>query len=141
MADTNQTNTTKGILESEFVDILKLYTETILKEDSTLPPQNKAVYEAIKNLQDTLDRHGKTLTLKTNRMTAELQTAQELFSNKLTATSDKLINTIKVEADRAKTTEFDLYDRIEAEKERLDAFLKGEDVEGTAIDTLKEIQR
>jgi hypothetical protein len=141
MADTNQTNTTKGILESEFVDILKLYTETILKEDSTLPPQNKAVYEAIKNLQDTLDRHGKTLTLKTNRMTAELQTAQELFSNKLTATSDKLINTIKIEADRAKTTEFDLYDRIEAEKERLDTFLKGEDVEGTALDTLKEIQR
>ena len=140
MADTNQTNN-KGLLESEFKNILKLYTETILKEDSTLPPQNKAVYEAIKNLQDILDQQGKTLASEISKNNEALSAAKTLLLNRTDNNFSDLNTAITSEVKRAKEVEANISDRIDTEKERLDVFLKGEDIEGTAIDTLKEIQR
>ena len=140
MADTNQTNN-KGLLESEFKNILKLYTETILKEDSTLPPQNKAVYEAIKNLQDILDQQGKTLASEISKNNEALSAAKTLLLNRTDNNFSDLNTAITSEVKRAREVEANISDRIDTEKERLDVFLKGEDIEGTAIDTLKEIQR
>lgn len=140
MADTNQTNN-KGLLESEFKNILKLYTETILKEDSTLPPQNKAVYEAIKNLQDILDQQGKTLASEISKNNEALSAAKTLLLNRTDNNFSDLNTAITSEVKRAKEVEANISDRIDTEKERLDVFLNGEDIEGTAIDTLKEIQR
>ena len=140
MADTNQTNN-KGLLESEFKNILKLYTETILKEDSTLPPQNKAVYEAIKNLQDILDQQGKTLASEISKNNEALSAAKTLLLSRIDNNYSNLDTAITSEVKRAREVEANISDRIDTEKERLDVFLKGEDIEGTAIDTLKEIQR
>lgn len=140
MADTNQTNN-KGLLESEFKNILKLYTETILKEDSTLPPQNKAVYEAIKDLQDILDQQGKTLASEISKNNEALSAAKTLLLNRTDNNFSDLNTAITSEVKRAKEVEANISDRIDTEKERLDVFLNGEDIEGTAIDTLKEIQR
>lgn len=140
MADTNQTNN-KGLLESEFKNILKLYTETILKEDSILPPQNKAVYEAIKNLQDILEQQGKLLASEISKNNEALSAAKTLLLNRTDNNFSDLNTAITSEVKRAKEVEANISDRIDTEKERLDVFLNGEDIEGTAIDTLKEIQR
>lgn len=140
MADTNQINN-KGLLESEFKNVLKLYTETILKEDSTLPPQNKAVYEAIKEVEDKVNLLEQLLTQRIDQGETNLISLRDILSNRFDTFNSNLDKAINLEVDRAKQTEANLSDRIDTEKERLDVFLNGEDIEGTAIDTLKEIQR
>lgn len=140
MADTNQINN-KGLLESEFKNVLKLYTETILKEDSTLPPQNKAVYEAIKEVEDKVNLLEQLLTQRIDQGETNLIALRDILSNRFDTLDSNLDRAINLEVDRAKQAEANLSDRIDTEKERLDVFLSGEDIEGTAIDTLKEIQR
>lgn len=130
MAETNQTNVNKGLLESEFREVLKLYTETILKADSTLPPQNKAVYEAINTLQERLTQHKSDTSNELLAINDALNIAKTLLTNEIATKFELLTKDSSV-----------LDNKIKIEKERLDAFLDGEDIEGTAIDTLKEIQR
>lgn len=140
MADTNQTNN-KGILESEFSDILKLYTDHILKADSAFPPQNKVVHAAVASLQDSLDKKTAALNDRVTNDEQRLNLVEAALGSQLDTNITAITDAVVSEVARAKRSENDLSERIKAEKERLDVFLHGEDIEGTAIDTLKEIQR
>ena len=150
MSDTNQVTNTE--LVQEVRNKLQLYTDNTLKSDSALPPQNKVVYEAITELKAKLETLSSTLDRKTTLVeNPDEVSADNIYKyihdlkdhvNQIEATNFTFLNnSIEEEVNRAKKTELNLSDRIDAEKERLDTFLNGEAIEGTAIDTLKEIQK
>ena len=140
MADINQTNN-KEKQVSEFENLLQVYTEHTLKEDSSLPPQTRVVKETLDSIKGILDAKDTELDERVSIVESKFDELDTNLTTKVNSNLDMIVTSISTEADRAKLSEKDLSDRILREKERLDAFLEGEDITDTAIDTLKEIQR
>ena len=140
MADINQTNN-KEKQVSEFENLLQVYTEHTLKEDSSLPPQTRVVKETLDSIKGILDAKDTELDERVSIVESKFDELDTTLTTKVNNNLDMIAASISTEADRAKLSEKDLSDRIFREKERLDAFLEGEDIADTTIDTLKEIQR
>ena len=140
MADINQTNS-KEKQVSEFENLLQVYTEHTLKEDSSLPPQTRVVKETLDSIKGILDAKDIELDERVSIVESKFDDLDTELTTKVNSNLDMITTSISTEADRAKLSEKELSDRIFHEKERIDAFLEGEDITDTAIDTLKEIQR
>lgn len=140
MADINQTNN-KEMQVSEFENLLQVYTEHTLKNDSSLPPQTRVVKEHLDRIENILAAKDTELDSRVSFVEKGFEQLNSNITSKVDSNFDSIITSIDTEVNRAKKSEKELSDRISTEKERLDDFFKAAEVGDIAIDTLVEIQK
>ena len=140
MADINQTNN-KEMQVSEFENLLQVYTEHTLKNDSSLPPQTRVVKEHLDRIENILAAKDTELDSRVSFVEKGFEQLNSNITSKVDSNFNAVINSINTEVNRAKGKEKELSDRISTEKERLDDFFKAAEVGDIAIDTLVEIQK
>ena len=140
MTDINQTNN-KETQVSEFENLLQVYTEHTLKNDSSLPPQTRVVKEQLDRVENILAAKDTELDSRVSFVEKGFEQLNSNITSKVDSSFDTIIASINTEVTRAKNKEKELSDRISTEKERLDDFFKAAEVGEIAIDTLVEIQK
>lgn len=140
MADINQTNN-KEMQVSEFENLLQVYTEHTLKNDSSLPPQTRVVKEHLDRIENILAAKDTELDSRVSFVEKGFEQLNSNITSKVDSNFDSIITSIDTEVNRAKKSEKELSERISTEKERLDDFFKAAEVGDIAIDTLVEIQK
>jgi hypothetical protein len=140
MADIDQTNN-KEMQVSEFENLLQVYTEHTLKNDSSLPPQTRVVKEHLDRIENILAAKDTELDSRVSFVEKGFEQLNSNIASKVDSNFNTIINSINTEVNRAKGKEKELSDRISTEKERLDDFFKAAEVGDIAIDTLVEIQK
>ena len=140
MTDINQTNN-KETQVSEFENLLQVYTEHTLKNDSSLPPQTRVVKEQLDRVENILAAKDTELDSRVSFVEKGFEQLNSNITSKVDSNFDTIIASINTEVTRAKNKEKELSDRVSTEKERLDDFFKAAEVGEIAIDTLVEIQK
>jgi hypothetical protein len=141
MTDINQTNNKeRQISNSEFENLLQVYTEHTLKADSSLPPQTRVVAESLTGVQKVLEAKDIQLDERVSFVENKFSELNTNLTNKVDNNLNAIITSIDTEVNRAKIEEKLLSNRILDEKNRLDLFFENADRSEAAIDNLKEIQ-
>jgi predicted nucleic acid-binding Zn-ribbon protein len=140
MTDINQTNN-KEMQVSEFENLLQVYTEHTLKNDSSLPPQTRVVKETVDGIYGRLNASETSILEKFEIIESNFNQLKSTMASKVTNNLDTIVESIETEVRRAKGEEQELFERIKKEKDRLDDFFLAAEVGDIAIDTLVEIQK
>jgi hypothetical protein len=142
MTDINQTNNKENqTSNSEFENLLQVYTECALNPDSSLPPQTRVVAESLTGIQKLLEAKDVQLDERMSFVEDKFSKLDTELISKVNNNLDTIITSIDTEVNRAKDKEKELLDRIRVEKDRLDDFFKAAEIGDIAIDTLVEVQK
>lgn len=138
--DINKTNNNEKQV-TEFENLLQVYTENTLKDNSSLPPQTRVVKEQLDRIENILVAKDTELDSRVSFVEKGFEQLNSNITSKVGNSFDSIITSIDTEVNRAKSKEKELSDRISTEKDRLDDFFKAAEVGDIAIDTLVEIQK
>lgn len=126
-------------------DALDDLSETVKNKFQQLDSNNEDVDSKLSEYDSSLadiDEEIDSIQEEISDIESEIDVITESISNigeQITEEKANIDSTIKAEIERAKAAEQELSDAINAEKEKLDAFLSSGDVD-SALDSLKEIQ-
>lgn len=138
--DTTKTNNNEKQV-TEFENLLQVYTENTLKDNSSLPPQTRIVKGELDRIENVLSAKDTELDFRVSDVEAKFEQLNSTVTSKVDTNFDTVVKSIEFEVNRAKAEEKELYSQITAEKERLNDFFVAAEVGDIAIDTLVEIQK
>jgi hypothetical protein len=138
--DINKTNNNEKQV-TEFENLLQVYTENTLKDNSSLPPQTRIVKGELDRIENVLSAKDTELDFRVSDVEAKFEQLNSTVTSKVDTNFDTVVKSIEFEVNRAKAEEKELYSQITAEKERLNDFFVAAEVGDIAIDTLVEIQK